>query len=316
MTSRARISCWDLDWQKTGSSCPCLMPFSPFHASPQSRRSKNVVRARTTSLASSVNFRQNPCQPHRITSVAKCVAAFTTTSTFLLEFKEKMLQNRTSPLAFSTTLKGNLGQQREWLWELFFCSLANQPVAPGGAWGGAVHWPCAHTSGDWRKACLSFHLALQRHLMHDHCAAAAWPVARLPRSSVCPALCILFPACSGAALAFHCPCASTRPFSSGDLLPHLRGPDLLCEGHKEVQVAGVPRKCRLLVSRCCHALRRSSPGAGTVLSGTCSGLVCRPNQLHQHCCPPNPHAEATRGASRQTGLGMGPVELLWLLLGC
>lgn len=38
---------------------------------------------------------------------------FTATSPFLLEFKEKMLQNRTSPLAFSATPQGNnLGQQK------------------------------------------------------------------------------------------------------------------------------------------------------------------------------------------------------------
>lgn len=79
-----------------------------------------------------MTFKQNPCQPHRNASVAKCVAAFAATSTCLLEFKEKMLQNRTPTVAFSTTIKGNLGPQKRGTLRVIFlqghCLPADQPV--------------------------------------------------------------------------------------------------------------------------------------------------------------------------------------------
>lgn len=118
-------------------------------------------------MAFCMTFRQNPCQPPRNASVAKCVAAFTATSACLLRFEEKMLQNRTPTLAFSTTVKGNLGQRKRGALRAVFlqgrCFPANQPAAlpvPGAVPGPAP----AHTRPGLVLSTPALGSACRRHL--------------------------------------------------------------------------------------------------------------------------------------------------------
>lgn len=191
------------------------------------------------------------------------------------------------------------------------CSLANQSVAPGHARGGAVHWPRAHMAGGWRKAPLSFHLALRRHLTRDSCAAAR-PVAQAdPQLAPAPVhtlSCLLW-----------CPAGLPLPTCQHGALHHWK-----------------PAPSPMWPSL---APQRAQGGAGcwypaaAVARGRAGGAALGPEQCYLAPAlvryadqtsytstavlpAPKPSWQRHREASRQTGVGMGPVELLRLLLGC
>lgn len=134
---------------------------------------------------------------------------FTATSPCLLEFKEKMLQNRTSPLGF---FRCPLGQQLGTTKE---CSESHFPTRK----------PCRNlaplqTSSVHSCRLMSTSSSLLLGLVEA--PKAPWPC--------CCHRHVLFPTGADVLLAFHCPHGGTGPVVGGSLLPHPHGPSLAGQG--------------------------------------------------------------------------------------
>lgn len=91
-----------------------------------SKLPQHNVPSQHAALGCLLYIQANPCQLGRNVPAGTCGCCwspwpFTITLPILLEFKEKMLQNRTPPLAFSTSLRAATQDcKSEFWWESFF----------------------------------------------------------------------------------------------------------------------------------------------------------------------------------------------------
>lgn len=180
-------------------------------------------------------------------------------------------------MAFSTTIKGNLGQQERGTLRAVFPQGHGFPVDQ--ALPAPQAEPCpdlAHTRPELTGSASGL-------------GSASGAPEALPRSSLTwpdPAPALLPPAGWDTTPPPHGPCASTGPFLGG-----------ICSLGRPSPAKG-PRSAGCW-SQPCRAPQRGRR-SGAARPGSGSGLLCCPNQLHQHCCPPSPHAElAGRPPGRQ-----------------